>query len=72
MALHIPQPGHGTPRSGPALCGRYATYPTGDQALIAYLARLSGDAGPYCAVCRRALADQPASILRATLEGKTR
>ncbi len=50
---HIPAPGRASGLSGTALCGRGATYSTGDHALIRRLAAGGGE--HYCAQCLRAI-----------------
>lgn len=46
---HIPAPGRASGLTGTALCGRGATFSTGDHALIRRLAASGGD--HYCAQC---------------------
>jgi len=51
---HVPTPGRAAGRRGPALCGRWATYPSGDHDLLRRLARqamASGDVSGYCLRC---------------------
>lgn len=47
---HIPAPGKSAGLRGEALCGRMATYRTGDHALIRRLA-LQGDGDGWCLDC---------------------
>jgi len=52
--IHVPTAGRCSPTSGPALCGRWGHYSTGDHVLIrrqAVAAVLSGDTGHLCARC---------------------
>ena len=58
-ARHVPDPGHGRGLSGPALCGRWARYGTGDWAMIRQLAIgaiVDGDVDHYCQRCIRVVA----------------
>ena len=68
---HVPAPGKASGLRGTALCGREATYHTGDHALILRLAESSvadGDHGHLCARCVIAVRDQMAHAAVATLE----
>ncbi len=49
---HIPAPGRASGLSGTALCGRGATYDTGDHELIRRLAASGGE--HWCAQCIKA------------------
>jgi len=54
MKQHLPQPGYGAGLRAEAYCGRYATYQTGDHAMILRLARADlrrGDTSHLCARC---------------------
>jgi hypothetical protein len=55
---HLPDIGNASGLDGPALCGRWARYLTGDYALLYRLARQAwkdGEAGHYCRRCLRVL-----------------
>lgn len=55
---HIPSPGRASGLSGIAVCGRGATFTTGDHDLIRRLAKQAvreSDAGHYCQTCLRSL-----------------
>ena len=51
---HVPAPGKSSGLTGEALCGRWATYGTGDHALIRLIAGAGGD--HWCKSCLAALA----------------
>ena len=52
---HIPAPGYAVGLRGPALCGRYADYATGDHEIIRRQASLVGAYDYYvCSQCLRA------------------
>lgn len=59
---HCPSLGEAVGLSGPALCGRWATYYTGDHAAIrrSWVSSLKDDDVPYyyCRLCVRLLAQQ--------------
>ncbi len=52
---HVPAPGYCSGKQGPALCGRWAHYATGDHRLIEYLARTGPDGEDWCKNCLRKL-----------------
>jgi hypothetical protein len=55
---HVPAPGYAVGLAGTALCGRRASYHTGDHAAIrrsAVAAIRAGDAAHYCAPCAQRL-----------------
>ena len=59
MKSHIPSPGEVSGREGPALCGKWARYATGDLSLITRLAAMAvrdSDTGAWCAGCIARLA----------------
>jgi len=70
---HVPRPGYSDGLQGPAYCGRWGHYRTGDHALIGQLASASTSANTaeaYCASCLRALEMAATEIEIVKTEGR--